>query len=682
MFDMKMISKTAKVLVLLTYGILFTNAFAGIDACKDEMGHVGEGKAVDSKVGGIDGTPYVYELWYQGGTNSMTYYRNGTFTASWKETADCLARVGFQYKEDKTYEELGPIEAYFKWEKSGSGGTYNYIGVYGWTVDPLVEYYIVDDWFNPGASHMGKKMGELEVDGDVYDIYLNRRYNAPSIQGNSEDFPQYFSVRRNARSCGHINVTAHFEKWKELDMKLGKMYEAKLLVEAGDKGEGSLDVTYFKMTDAAHPLSALEESSSSMAESSSSEELPESSSSETESSNSVAGIDACKDEMEHDGDGVIVLGENKETVSGNIGSTPYQYEFSYWQNGDVVTDGNAMTYYDNGTFTAEWNKPNDILARVGFKYNEDKTYEELGPIDAFFKWEKTGSASSFSYIGVYGWTVDSLLDMQTNEKKLSLVEFYIVDDWLNAPNTAFVGQKKGELTVDGDTYVIYQHQMYNVNTIKGEGISYPQYYSVRKHARSCGHIDVTAHFEKWKSLGMKMGKMYEIMLLVEVGGVKDQGSFDLTYFKMTDADHPLPEVSSSSETESSSSSEESVSSSSEAKSSSSVEFSESSSSEESSSSAESPESSSSEFESSSSFEEQSSSSEEEYTTVVQSLRNILTDNSGNLFLVFDMQGRYLGTVEYMQGLNLVQVLLEKFRKPGMYLVRRGKTTQMVRVAAH
>lgn len=145
---------------------------------------------------------------------------------------------------------------------------------------------------------------------------------------------------------------------------------------------------------------------------------------------------------------------------------------------------------------------------------------------------------------------------------------------------------------------------------------------------------------------------------------------------MTDADHPLPEVSSSSE-------ESLETSSSEAESSSSVEFSESSSSLVNlSSSAESPESSSSEIESSSSFEEQSSSSEEEYTTVVQSLRNILTDNSGNLFLVFDMQGRYLGTVEYKQGLNLEQVLLEKFRKPGMYLVRRGKTTQMVRVAAH
>jgi hypothetical protein len=44
-----------------------------------------------------------------------------------------------------------------------------------------------------------------------------------------------------------------------------------------------------------------------------------------------------------------------------------------------------------------------------------------------------------------------------------------------------------------------------------------------------------------------------------------------------------------------------------------------------------------------------------------------------------MQGRYLGTVEYTKGLNLEQALMKKFRKAGMYLVRCGKITRMVRV---
>lgn len=378
------------------------------------------------------------------------------------------------------------------------------------------------------------------------------------------------------------------------------------------------------------------------------------------STNALADIDACKDAMGHEGKETRTQGQNNSSVTGNVGSTPYHYEIWY-QGGN-----NVMTYYDNGTYKASWSGTNDFLARVGFKYNEDKTYEQLGPIDAYFKWNKQGSAGGYNYIGVYGWTVDPL------------VEYYIVDDWFSEPGPNLLGSKKGEFTVDGATYEVYQNMRYNAPSIKGNQ-TFPQFFSKRKGARSCGHIDITAHFKKWEELGLKMGKMYEAKLLVEAGG--GAGSFDVTYFKMTDAAHPLstPEVSSSSKGESSSSSkiessssvESSKSSASETKSSSSVVSSESSSSEEKSSSSAELKLSSSEVESSSSDE----------TSVIGSLRNILTDNSESLFFVFDMQGRYLGTVEYKLGLNLEQVLLEKFCKSGVYLVRRGKANRIVRVTA-
>ena len=229
-----------------------------IDACKEQMGHEGQEKRTQgqnnqSVTGNVGSSPYHYEIWYQGGNNSMTYYDNGTYKASWSNTGDFLARVGFKYDEKHTYEELGPIDAYFNWKKDGSAGGYNYIGIYGWTVDPLVEYYIVDDWFGkPGANLLGQKKGEFEVDGAKYEIWQNTRVQQPSIKGTST-FPQYFSVRSNSRSCGHIDITAHFKKWESIGMQMGKMYEAKVLVEAGG-GTGSFDVTYFKMTDKAHPL--------------------------------------------------------------------------------------------------------------------------------------------------------------------------------------------------------------------------------------------------------------------------------------------------------------------------------------------------------------------------------------------------------------------------------------------
>ena len=246
------------------------------------MGHEGkesrtQGQNNSSVTGNVGSSPYHYEIWYQGGNNSMTYYDNGTYKASWSNTGDFLARVGFKYDEKQTYEQVGPIDAYFNWKKQGSAGGYNYIGIYGWTVDPLVEYYIVDDWFSkPGANLLGQRKGEFTVDGDTYEIWQNTRVNKPSIKGD-QTFPQFFSVRKSARSCGHIDITAHFKKWESLGMKMGKMYEAKVLVEAGG-GTGSFDVTYFKMTDKKHPLPQPESSSSSEAKSSSSKTVKSSSS--------------------------------------------------------------------------------------------------------------------------------------------------------------------------------------------------------------------------------------------------------------------------------------------------------------------------------------------------------------------------------------------------------------------
>lgn len=237
----------------LAFGLaLATTSFAQeVDACKEAGGHAGNGKTTQgqnnsSVTGNIGSTGYHYEIWYQGGNNSMTYYDDGTFKASWSGTNDFLARVGFKYNETQTHQEIGKLSADFKFSKQGTAGGYSYIGIYGWTVDPLVEYYIVDSWFNKPGAYLGQKKGEFTVDGDTYEIYQNTRNQQPSIKGTST-FPQYFSVRSSERSCGHIDLTAHFEKWESIGMKMGKMYEAKFLVEAGG-GSGSFDMTYFQMT--------------------------------------------------------------------------------------------------------------------------------------------------------------------------------------------------------------------------------------------------------------------------------------------------------------------------------------------------------------------------------------------------------------------------------------------------
>lgn len=111
--------------------------------------------------------------------------------------------------------------------------------MYGWSRNPLVEYYIVDSWGTwrpPGAS----SKGQITVDGGTYDVYETTRYNQPSIDGNTT-FKQYWSVRTSKRTSGTISVTEHFKKWESLGMPMGKLYEVALNVE-GYQSSGYADV--------------------------------------------------------------------------------------------------------------------------------------------------------------------------------------------------------------------------------------------------------------------------------------------------------------------------------------------------------------------------------------------------------------------------------------------------------
>ena len=272
---------------------LATSTFAA-DACNDNMGHSGNGQQVSgNRVGSISGTPWGYEQWYQGGNASMTYYDNGTFKANWSGSSDYLTRVGYQYNGNGISHTTKNFAVDYKYTKTGNA-SYGYIGVYGWTKNPETEYYIVDDWYSqPSENYVGDKFGEITVDGATYTIHAFLRQQEPSKSGTST-FVQFFSIRETPRQCGHIDISAHFKKWDELftgqqkqlkgskgggsaSLKFGNVTEVMLMTEAGGNATGSVDYTYFNMTDKYEAP----KSSSSVAPKSSSSKNPKSSSSGT-----------------------------------------------------------------------------------------------------------------------------------------------------------------------------------------------------------------------------------------------------------------------------------------------------------------------------------------------------------------------------------------------------------------
>jgi hypothetical protein len=167
---------------------------------------------------------------------------DATFKSNWSGAGDFLARVGLGWDSTKTYDQLGTISSDFAFTESISGGL-TYIGIYGWSVSPLVEYYIMEDWVGSRPTGGGTKVSTFTIDGEgTYDVYQHMQVNQPSIMGSSATFPQFFSVRQTPRKCGHISISEHFKNWADLGLKLGKMEEARILVEAMNNS-GSIEFT-------------------------------------------------------------------------------------------------------------------------------------------------------------------------------------------------------------------------------------------------------------------------------------------------------------------------------------------------------------------------------------------------------------------------------------------------------
>ena len=194
---------------------------------------------------------YDYEMWNQNGQgNAQMKPSAGSFTCSWSNIENFLARMGKNYDSKKqNYKQIGSnIVLTYDVEYTPRGNSY--MCVYGWTRNPLMEYYIVEgwgDWRPPGDG--AERKGNVTLNGHTYDICKTMRYNQPSLDGTAT-FPQYWSIRTQSGSAnnqtnkmsGTIDVSKHFDAWSKagLDMS-GTLYEVSLNIE-GYRSNGSANV--------------------------------------------------------------------------------------------------------------------------------------------------------------------------------------------------------------------------------------------------------------------------------------------------------------------------------------------------------------------------------------------------------------------------------------------------------
>ncbi len=177
---------------------------------------------------------YYYQMWSAGqGSACITVGSGGnSYSTTWSGIGDFVAGVGWNPGSNQTVSFNGNLSA--------SGGT-SLVSLYGWLTNPLVEYYVMDDYVGSPPT-AGTYMGQVTSDGGTYNIYEHQQVNQPSIQGTAT-FEQYLAIRTSPVSSGTITTQNFFNAWASHGMNLGTLNYQILATEAWGGGSGSSNFT-------------------------------------------------------------------------------------------------------------------------------------------------------------------------------------------------------------------------------------------------------------------------------------------------------------------------------------------------------------------------------------------------------------------------------------------------------
>jgi endo-1,4-beta-xylanase len=179
-----------------------------------------------------------YTFWHDAGSGEMRLGRDGSYSVAWRlgDTGNLVAGTGWA---------TGSLDRVVRYSALAfDPGVNGYLTFYGWSKDPLVEYYIVESWgdFVPPGER-ATVLGTVDSDDGTYRIYRTQRVNQPSIAGTAT-FDQYWSARTSRRPLGQegvITFANHVAAWSRFGLTLGAL-DYQVLATEGFGSDGRSDV--------------------------------------------------------------------------------------------------------------------------------------------------------------------------------------------------------------------------------------------------------------------------------------------------------------------------------------------------------------------------------------------------------------------------------------------------------
>lgn len=144
---------------------------------------------------------YFWSLYREGGSASITHGSGGNFAISYSNVNDVVGGKGWNPGSART---VG-------YNVGALSGSYNFVGVYGWTTNPLIEYYVAE----MGSVTGGTYVNTMSSDGHSYSFYKSLRVDAPSIIGTAT-FWQYKDTWGGAPTAQNrsVNMANHINNWR------------------------------------------------------------------------------------------------------------------------------------------------------------------------------------------------------------------------------------------------------------------------------------------------------------------------------------------------------------------------------------------------------------------------------------------------------------------------------------